>query len=81
MANRGEEAPAAADGTTDLDGLAAVLDDDVAGVVIQNPNYLGLVEPVDELAAATALQLGAQRLTLVGLQPTCLAIAARLTAP
>ena len=45
-------APAAADGTTDPAALAAVLDGDTAAVVVQNPNYLGLIEPVDELAAA-----------------------------
>jgi glycine dehydrogenase subunit 1 len=48
------EAPAGPDGTTDPQALAAVATDAVAAVVIQNPNYLGLVEPVTELAAAAA---------------------------
>lgn len=46
------EAPAGPDGTTDPARLAELVGDSVAAVVIQNPNYLGLVEPVDELAAA-----------------------------
>ena len=48
------DAPMGPDGTTDPDGLAAVLNDQVGCVVIQNPNYLGLVEPVDELSAKAA---------------------------
>jgi glycine cleavage system P protein (glycine dehydrogenase) subunit 1 len=43
-------AEAAGDGTTDPDSLAKVMTEDVGCVVIQNPNYLGLVEPVDSLA-------------------------------
>jgi len=46
------DAPATAAGTTDPDALADLADDEVAGVVIQNPNYLGLIEPVAELSAA-----------------------------
>ncbi len=46
------DAPAGPDGTTDPAGLAAVLTDEVGCVVIQNPNYLGLVEQVDALADA-----------------------------
>ncbi|MFO7654536.1 MAG: aminomethyl-transferring glycine dehydrogenase subunit GcvPA [Candidatus Krumholzibacteriia bacterium] len=45
-------APRRPDGTTDPAALAALVDDTVGGVVVQNPNHLGLVEPVDELAAA-----------------------------
>ena len=48
------DAPMGPDGTTDPDGLAAVFNDQVGCVVIQNPNYLGLVEPVDELSAKAA---------------------------
>jgi glycine dehydrogenase subunit 1 len=44
------DAPVGPEGTTDLTALAAVLQDDVAAFVIPNPNYLGLIEPVDELA-------------------------------
>ena len=44
------DAPARPDGTTDPVALASVLTDDVAACVIPNPNYLGLVEPVEELS-------------------------------
>ena len=42
----------APDGTTDPAALRAALDAETGAVVIQNPNYLGLIEPVDALAAA-----------------------------
>ena len=45
------EAPATKDGTTDPAAVARLADGSSA-FVLQNPNYLGLVEPVDELAAA-----------------------------
>ncbi len=48
------EAPVGAAGTTDPERLAALVDGTVAGVVIQNPNHLGLLEPVDELADVAA---------------------------
>jgi len=44
------DAPAGPDGTTDPVALADVMTSDVAACVIPNPNYLGLVEPVDELS-------------------------------
>ena len=43
--------PVTADGTTDPEALAALADAETAAVVIQNPNYLGLVEPVQALVA------------------------------
>lgn len=43
------EAPVGGDGTTDPAELAKVINDDTGCVVLQNPNYLGLVEKVDEL--------------------------------
>ena len=46
-------APAGAEGTTDPVGLEKVMNDDVGCVVVQNPNYLGLVEQVDALADIT----------------------------
>jgi glycine dehydrogenase subunit 1 len=46
------DAPVTAEGTTDPTALAALADGDTAAVVIQNPNYLGLVEPVQALADA-----------------------------
>jgi len=44
------DAPVGPEGTTDPVALAEVMTDDVAACVIPNPNYLGLVEPVDELS-------------------------------
>ncbi|MHB8079239.1 MAG: aminomethyl-transferring glycine dehydrogenase subunit GcvPA [Candidatus Krumholzibacteriia bacterium] len=47
------EAPRRADGLTDPAALRALTAaGDVGAVVIQNPNHLGLIEPVDELVAA-----------------------------
>jgi glycine dehydrogenase subunit 1 len=43
--------PAQRAGTTDPAALQELLADSVGTVVIQNPNYLGVIEPVDELAA------------------------------
>jgi glycine dehydrogenase subunit 1 len=40
------------DGATDPDALVAALDEDVAAVVLQQPNFLGTVEDVAALAAA-----------------------------
>lgn len=48
------DAPVGPGGTTDPAAMAALLADDVAAFVIPNPNYLGLVEPVDELAQVAA---------------------------
>jgi glycine dehydrogenase subunit 1 len=44
------EVPAGPAGTIEPDTLAAAFTDDVAAGVVPNPNYLGLVEPVDELS-------------------------------
>jgi len=44
------DAPAGGEGTTDPAALAELMTDDVAACVIPNPNYFGLVEPVDELS-------------------------------
>ena len=40
------------DGATDLDALREALDDDVAAVVLQQPNFLGAVEDLEPLAEA-----------------------------
>ncbi len=44
------DAPAGPEGTTDPVALAGIMTGDVAACVIPNPNYLGLVEPVDKLS-------------------------------
>jgi len=44
------DAPVGPDGTTDPAALAKLVTPEVGAVVIQNPNYLGLVEPVDALS-------------------------------
>ncbi|MEN8007083.1 MAG: aminomethyl-transferring glycine dehydrogenase subunit GcvPA [Candidatus Krumholzibacteriota bacterium] len=44
------DAPAGPEGTTDPAALAEIMTREVAACVVPNPNYLGLVEPVDELA-------------------------------
>lgn len=41
-----------AEGVTDADELAAALDDQVAAVFVQNPNFLGAVESLEALAGA-----------------------------
>ena len=47
-----EEIPYGADGTLDRKALHAALRDDVAAVVVQSPNFFGVVESHEELAAA-----------------------------
>ena len=46
------DVPATPAGTVDLEALAALADADTAAVVVQNPNYLGLIEPVQAIADA-----------------------------
>ncbi len=48
------EAPVDGAGTIDIDALAELVTDKVAAVVIQNPNYLGLIEKVDEVSRVVA---------------------------
>ena len=43
------EIPWTAAGTLDLEALEGLLDDDTAAVVVQNPNFLGGLEPLDEI--------------------------------
>ncbi len=45
-----EEIPFGPGGTTDLDALKLRLDDKTAAVVIQQPNALGCLEPLDEIS-------------------------------
>jgi glycine dehydrogenase subunit 1 len=44
------EVPLTGDGATDLAALAEVVDDDTAAVFVQQPNFLGTVEELAELA-------------------------------
>jgi glycine dehydrogenase subunit 1 len=41
------------DGLTDLDELGDRMGDDIAGCIVQYPNFFGCVEPLEELAALT----------------------------
>jgi glycine dehydrogenase subunit 1 len=45
-----EEVPAQADGAIDAKAIQATLRDDVAAVLVQSPNFFGVVEPVSDLA-------------------------------
>jgi glycine dehydrogenase subunit 1 len=47
-----EEVPLTGEGTTDVDALAAAIDDDTAAVFLAQPNFLGTVEELGELAEA-----------------------------
>jgi glycine dehydrogenase subunit 1 len=47
-----EEVPLTGEGATDLEALAAAVDDDTAAVVLQQPNFLGTVEELGELSEA-----------------------------
>jgi len=47
-----EEAPLRADGASDSDALAALIDDDTAAVFVQQPNFLGTVEDLESLGGA-----------------------------
>jgi glycine dehydrogenase subunit 1 len=47
-----EEVPLTGEGATDLEALAAAVDDDTAAVFVQQPNFLGTVEELGELAEA-----------------------------
>ncbi len=46
------EVPLTGDGATDVEALAAAVDDDTAAVIVQQPNFLGTVEDLGELAEA-----------------------------
>jgi glycine dehydrogenase subunit 1 len=47
-----EEAGLTEDGATDVDALAALVDDDTAAVFVQQPNFLGTVEELGALGEA-----------------------------
>ncbi len=46
------EVPLGADGATDVEALAAAVDDDTAAVFLQQPNFLGTVEQLEPLGEA-----------------------------
>src|SRR4051812_20875380 len=48
-----EETLLSAEGATDLEALAGAIDDDTAAVFLQQPNFLGTVEQLGELAEAS----------------------------
>ncbi len=47
-----EEVPAQADGTIDAKALASAIKDDVAAVLVQSPNFFGVIEPVASLSSS-----------------------------
>jgi glycine dehydrogenase subunit 1 len=65
------DVPATPEGTMDTAALATLADEDTAAVVVQNPNYLGLAEPVQDIATA-ARQDGA--LLVAAVNPASLSV-------
>jgi glycine cleavage system P protein (glycine dehydrogenase) subunit 1 len=49
-----EDVPLNGEGATDLDALAAAVDDDTAAIFLQQPNFLGTVEELGSLADAAS---------------------------
>ncbi len=47
-----EVVPADADGLLDVDRLAGAIDDDTACVIVQNPNFFGLLEDLEAMSEA-----------------------------
>ena len=64
-------APAGDDGTTNPEKLQKIMTDDVGCVVVQNPNYLGLVEQVDALAGITS---GTKAILVAAVNPVSLSV-------
>ncbi len=64
-------AKAAPVGTIDPDNLAEIMTDDIGCVVIQNPNYLGLVEQVDALAKVVE---GSKAIIVAAVNPVSLSV-------
>jgi glycine dehydrogenase subunit 1 len=61
------------DGTTSPDAAAAHLDHDVAAVIVQNPNVLGLIEPIRQIGARLA---GHPARYIIAAYPTALGVLA-----
>ena len=66
-----EIAPRADSGVTDLDALSGMIDDQTAAVIVQSPNFYGLIEEL-EAAAGVAHDNGALLIAVV--DPVSLAI-------
>jgi glycine dehydrogenase subunit 1 len=66
-----EIAPRTAGGTIDMDGLGAMLDERTAAVIVQSPNFFGLIENLED-AAALAHDAGALFIAVV--DPVSLAV-------
>jgi glycine dehydrogenase subunit 1 len=49
-----EELPYAKNGGVDLNDLRAKLSDDIAAVIVQTPNFFGLLEHIDELSSVVS---------------------------
>ncbi len=64
-------AAATSEGHTDPESLATVMTDDVGCVVIQNPNYLGIVEQVDALAKVVE---GSKAIIVAAVNPVSLSV-------
>lgn len=65
------DAPVGATGTLDCAALPKLITDDVAAVVIQNPNYLGLLEQVEEVGS---LARDAGAILVAAVNPVSLAL-------
>ncbi len=68
---RVEVAPRDSTGTTDLDALKKLLDEQTAAVIVQNPNFYGLIE---NLEAVASLAHDAGALCIAVVDPISLAI-------
>ncbi len=58
-------------GATSADELAGAVDDDTAAVIVQNPNFLGVIE---DLAALAAVAEGAGALAVASVDPISLGV-------
>jgi glycine dehydrogenase subunit 1 len=66
-----EIAPRSSNGVTDLDALKGILDEDTAAVIVQTPNFYGIIEDLSALAAL-AHDVGALLIAVV--DPVSLAV-------
>ena len=66
-----EVAPRTESGNTDLDAVSDLLDDQTAAIIVQSPNFYGLIE---DLEAAASLAHDAGALLIAAVDPVSLAI-------